>query len=368
MKRVVLSTTSLVVAGGMAAADVSVSGSAELGVSGAKGSDAKLHKDIDVNFGLSGSTDTGLSFGASIDLDEAAAENDTGASTYDAQGHVFISGAFGTLTLGDTDGAFDKALTEVGSGGAIADNHTGHPGYDGNSGLDGGEKLANNSGNILRYDYSLGGVTTSVSGEFGAANSSDSALGVGVAWSGDVGGIGMGIGLGFQNGRGMNMGADPAAATDDERHKASILGMSASADMGNGFSVVGNFSSKKHDIIIGTGASNAGASGSDDANMKITHTAIGIAYSVGDLTVAANAGTKKTMVTGDPAGTTADANGSRTETNSGVGVSVVYSLGSGVSFQVGVGSGNEKTDILAAGDNDTTNKVSSWSAGLAFSF
>ena len=166
MKRVVLTTTSLVVAGGMAAADVSVSGSAELGVAGAKGMDAIFHKDIDVNFSLSGATDSGLSFGASIDLDEAQ-----DADTFNKNGHVFVSGVFGTLTLGDTDGAFDKALTEVGSGGAIADNHTGHPGYEGNSGLDG---FTGNTGNILRYDYALGGVTASVSGNFDEMDSSHS--------------------------------------------------------------------------------------------------------------------------------------------------------------------------------------------------
>ncbi len=365
MKRVVLATTSLVVAGGMATADVSVTGSAELGVSGAKGADAKLHKDIDVNFGLSGATDTGLSFGASIDLDEAAAEDnatatmDKGQSTYDAQGHVFISGAFGTLTLGDTDGAFDKALTEVGSGGAIADNHTGHPGYDGNGGLDG---FTGNSGNILRYDYSLGGVTTSVSGEFGSSESSNSALGVGVAWSGDVGGIGMVIGLGFQSGK-MADDMGDADATNDTSDKASILGMSASADMGNGFSVVANFSSRKDEAINGAPAADA-----NDTMMKTAHTAAGLAYSVGDLTVAVNAGTKKAKISGADTATTVATYATRTETDTGVGLSVVYGLGSGVSFQVGVGSGNEKVDFLAAGGTDTNTKKSSWSAGLAFSF
>ncbi len=362
MKRVVLATTSLVVAGGMASADVSLSGSAELGVVGEKGMDAELHKEIDVNFGLSGATDTGLSFGASIDLDEAALEDKHGMSTFDAQGHVFISGVFGTLTLGDTDGAFDKALTEPDAGGALDGDHTSHPGYEGNSGLDGGEKFANNSGNILRYDYSLGGITASVSGEFGAANSGDSALGAGVAWSGDVGGIGMGVGLGFQSGRGMNMGAADGA-TDDERHKASIVGASASADMGNGFSIVVNFSSKKHDVTIG-----APGAGNNDTMMKITNSGIGVAYAVGDLTVAVNAGTRKTEVSGHDTATTEATHATRTETKSGAGLSMVYGLGSGVAFQVGVGSGKEKVDFLASGGTDTTVDKSNWSAGLAFSF
>ena len=157
MKRVFLTSTYLVAIGGMAAADVSVSGSAELGVKGSKSSDVQFHRDIQVAFGLSGATDTGLSFGATAKVHEAE------ASRFEKQS-VHLTGAFGTLTLGDTDGAFDAALEEVGAGGAIADDHTGHKGYNGNPGLDG----TVNAANVLRYDYSLGGITTSVSGEFDA--------------------------------------------------------------------------------------------------------------------------------------------------------------------------------------------------------
>ena len=304
MKRVILTTTSLVMAGGMAAAEVSISGFAEMGVSGSKGNDAKLHKDIDIGFDASGATDTGLSFGLSIDLDNTPG----GSDAYDAAGNVHLSGAFGTLTLGDTDGAFDKALSEVGSGGAIADDHTGHAGYDGNSGLDGS---TDNGGSILRYDYTLGTITTSVSGEFAADDSSNSALGVGVAWSGDVGGIGVGVGLGHQT----NSSAD-----------SSISGASVSVDMGNGISFVVN------------------TSGKDADGTRTTHTGVGVAYTAGDLTIAANGGQKKHK-------------GAMNQNDSGAGFSAVYSLGTGVDFQVGVGSGKE-------GDA----KSSSWSAGLAFSF
>ena len=288
----------------MAAAEVSISGFAEMGVAGSKGSDAKLHKDIDIGYDASGATDTGLSFGLSIDLDNAPG----GSDAYDAAGNVHISGAFGTLTLGDTDGAFDKALTEVGSATAIADDHTSHNGYDGNSGLDGS---TGNGGNILRYDYSLGAITSSVSGEFAADDSSDSVLGVGVAWSGDVGGIGIGVGLGHQ----IRSSAD-----------ASISGVSVSVDMGNGISFVVN------------------TSGKDADGTRTTHNAVGVAYTVGDLTIGVNGGQKKHK-------------GETNRNDSGAGFAAVYSLGSGVAFQVGAGSGKE-------GDA----KSSSWSAGLAFSF
>ncbi|MCY4137272.1 MAG: porin, partial [Rhodobacteraceae bacterium] len=220
MKRLVLATTSLVVAGGMAAADVAVTGSAELGVSGKSGEAVQLHRDIRVKFGLSGATDTGLSFGASADFHNAGKYRAGGS-----EGAVHVTGAFGTLTLGNTDGGFDKALSEVGSATAIADDHTSHPGYNGNSGLDG---FTGNGGGILRYDYSLGGVTASVSGEFNAGDSSNSAIGVGSAWSGDVGGVGMGVGIGFQSGSGKMediMGTPSEMLTPAEPAKAAVAQM-----------------------------------------------------------------------------------------------------------------------------------------------
>ena len=384
MKRLILATTSLVVAGGMAAAEVSVSGSAELGIAGEKGKDAKLHKDIDVNFSMSGETDSGLSFGASIDLDE------TGEG-YDDDGHVNVSGAFGTLTLGDTDGGFDAALSEVGSGASLADNHTTHPGYNGNSGLDGAEDLANNGGNILRYDYTFGGVTTSASAEMNADDNSASVYGLGVAWTGDVGGIGMGIGLGYQSGKSPTtsivalnadgkeleatadgdlamhdhdsdtatpdiikvIGDDATEETPrfmvDKDVKASIVGLSASADMGNGFSVVANISKKTHEVTVEGDYD----SGNSDIKQTVSHAGLGITYTTGDLTIGVNGGQSTTKEEDGNDDNAAKADVKHT----GAGVAVTYELGTGASLQLGVGNGKE---------GDT--KKSSWSAGLAFSF
>ena len=132
MKKVLLASTALVVTSGAAVAEVGLSGYAEMGIVGGGGAmETQFHHDIDVTFTLSGETDSGLSFGATIDLDEVG--DDTGCAGIGAQPSnttcveehsVFISGSFGTLTMGDTDGAFDWALTEVGSLTALADEHT----------------------------------------------------------------------------------------------------------------------------------------------------------------------------------------------------------------------------------------------------
>ena len=141
-----------------------------------------------------------------------------------------------------------------------------------------------------------------------------------------------------------------------------IFGGSVSADMGNGLSVTANFSSRTNSTDV-TVDGNAARS-ADDVTRKITHSAIGIAYSMGDLTVGINGGrstTKTTSVTADVAGDANTLNPIGLEDgeskNSGMGAAVVYNLGTGVAFQVGIGSGKE---------GDT--KSSSWSAGLAFSF
>ncbi|MGR3344931.1 MAG: porin, partial [Paracoccaceae bacterium] len=140
MKKALLNTTallatagmSLLVTAGIASADVSLSGFAEIGIIGGDPTETKFHSDLDVKFSLTGESDNGLSYGATIDLDELA----DGIDADGGPASVFISGAFGTLTLGDTDGALDWALKEAIIGGAIDDAHE-HAGYNSHSGLDG---------------------------------------------------------------------------------------------------------------------------------------------------------------------------------------------------------------------------------------
>jgi outer membrane protein OmpU len=106
----------LVAGASIAAAEVTLSGSARMGViSGyddgvaANGdeSDLTFTSRARVQFNLSGESDSGLSFGASFRADNAG-----GANTGDA-GSVFVSGAFGKLSMGDVDGAAQAATGHV---------------------------------------------------------------------------------------------------------------------------------------------------------------------------------------------------------------------------------------------------------------
>lgn len=135
MKNVLFATTALVGFAGVAFAQdagVSLSGSAEMGITyidiDGVGDEAVFHNDIDVTFTLSGATDNGLTFGATIDLDEAG-----DGDSVEFENSVFISGAFGTLSMGDIDGAYDQALSNIHAGGLSdeADQASGTAGFDG---------------------------------------------------------------------------------------------------------------------------------------------------------------------------------------------------------------------------------------------
>ena len=107
MKKLLIASTALVLSAGFASAQVTLGGSANMGVKydgGAPvGTDkASLHYEIDFDIKGSGTTDGGLTFGASVDVD-----NTNGTAAAGTDGEVFISGAFGTLTVGGVDDAND---------------------------------------------------------------------------------------------------------------------------------------------------------------------------------------------------------------------------------------------------------------------
>nr|WP_194308485.1 porin [Gemmobacter straminiformis] len=95
---------------GFAAAEVTISGSARMGITNAYDTTNDANKTqfssrARVNFAASGETDGGLSFGASFRADNAGDANSGTAGT------VSLSGAFGSISMGDNDSA---ALTTVG--------------------------------------------------------------------------------------------------------------------------------------------------------------------------------------------------------------------------------------------------------------
>ncbi|MEO1536846.1 MAG: porin [Pseudomonadota bacterium] len=106
MKKVLLASTALVLSAGYAAAEVSVSGEANAGLKYSDGAtdETQLHYELDFAISGSGSSDSGLEFGASFDLD---LDDSTESDSIDDP-EVFISGSFGTITVGGVDDASDN--------------------------------------------------------------------------------------------------------------------------------------------------------------------------------------------------------------------------------------------------------------------
>ncbi|MEM9477318.1 MAG: porin [Pseudomonadota bacterium] len=312
MKKVLLTSTALVASAGMAAADVSLSGSAELGVAYYDSTDdatdneeVQFHTDIDVTFTMSGETDGGLTFGASIDLDEGGnGEPFEDANTQGGE-TIFVSGNFGTINMGDTDGAFDRAMNEAIIGGALNDDHE-HGGYNGNAGLDG-----TYDGQIVRYDYSFSDFQFSVSAEIDDAGVGDPVFGLGFQYDLELAGVDLGLGLGYQS-------------VDDGTDDIDLVGFSVDASFGGGIEAILNYSTE------------------DDGAADTDHIGLAVGYSFDAVTVAANWGEF-------------DTDGATTD---GIGFVVNYDLGGGAEAQFGYGTTSE----------DGADDVDTWSLGLALSF
>jgi outer membrane protein OmpU len=318
MKKVLFATTALIATAGVAAAQgVTVSGYAEMGLAGGDSMETQFIQDIDVTFSLSGTTDNGLTFGAAIDIDEGGSGSDAVANDFEDGGvAVFISGNFGTVTMGDTDGALDWALTEagnIGNPGTLRDDETSHGGYLGSYG-DG-----SSDGQILRYDYSFGDFAFAISMEQdtvgGAGNGvvdagdTNGNMALGLRYSTSAGGVDLSLGLGYQS-------TDFGTANDQ-----TIIGASVVASFAGGFSAGIQYSDWS-DV--------GGAAGVDNS-----HLGIGIGYSMDAISLHANYGEYDSGA-------------------SGFGLAAAYDLGGGAGLHLGYGS----TD----GGADT------WSFGLAMSF
>ncbi|MBV6637551.1 MAG: porin [Mameliella sp.] len=319
MKKILFATTALVATAGVAAAEVSLTGFAEMGVvDGDHLSTAQFHTDIDVTFNLSGEADNGLTFGATIDLDE-----ELGFSAFNGGPEaVWIAYGGARLTMGDTDGAFDWALTEVGIGGALADDHTTHAGFNFNSGLDG-----TFDGQIARFDYSFDSFAVAISAEIDDSGTFDPVWGIGFRYTGELAGLDLGVGLGYQT---VDLGAD-----------VDVVGLSVDTTFDNGLQAIVNYSQW------------------DIGGTDVDHWGLGLGYTMNALTLSANYGEYSFP------GSAKD---------SGFGLAANYDLGGGLVVQFGYGSsdidvgpsvfgiGGGNFAGMPAGDYDQ------YSLGLAMSF
>ena len=113
MKRILLTTTSLVLAAGVAQADVSFSGKGEVGVSKESGDEMTVHTGYDLNVAVSGSSDNGVTYAIGFDFGGGKLTDynddynlDTQTNAEDANPAVTIGYAGATFVF-DKDGVDD---------------------------------------------------------------------------------------------------------------------------------------------------------------------------------------------------------------------------------------------------------------------
>ena len=235
----------------------------------------ELHTDIDVHFTMSGQTDTGLTFGASIDLDESDGSGSGSNTPPDAEGasaafdnraqggeEIFISGAFGTLTMGDTDGALDWALQEIGIGGTLGDAHTAHAGYNGNGFADGA-----GGGQIARYDHSFGDFAVALSASISDDASDEDVLAAGAKYNVSLPAMELGLGVGY-----------------------SQLGHDGEEDSAIGVSLDANFTNGIRAILNWVDMGDVNQLPTDPDPVGENYVGVGLGYTVDDWTFAVNWG------------------------------------------------------------------------------
>lgn len=239
MKKVLLATSILAATAGFAAAEVSVSGSARMGVVDGFGEDdTGFTSRARVSFSMSGETDGGLSFGASLRADNAGAANSGDA------GEVFLSGAFGKLTMGDIDGAAQQVT-----------GHVDGVGLTGLGDVNEGTFLAAGDGATdptFAYEYSTGSFTAVISATQPNSlvddpatllvdeglNDPDPALALGLKYASDA----YSIGLGFEDAGDVDHVVLGGSATFGAVTVKALFGQASGATDGDQFALSAAYS------------------------------------------------------------------------------------------------------------------------------
>lgn len=151
MKKILLATTMLAGFAGAASAEMALSGSAVMGVGG-NGNDTYSLMETYVTFTGTGTTDGGLEFGLSSTIGSYYTNDDF----YNDGTSVYISGAFGKLSMGSVSEADDVAgLPDIGGIGGL--------GVDNVAEIYNGDSIG--GAHNVNYTYTAGAFTVSASAD-----------------------------------------------------------------------------------------------------------------------------------------------------------------------------------------------------------
>jgi outer membrane protein OmpU len=163
-----------------------------------------------VEFGatMTGETDGGISLGATIQADKASrGEGDDAGQT---EGEIFVSGVWGTLTFGDTNGADEARVGDVPGNYSLTGlgdiNETRFVSNGGSFGEDDGEHFAENpiARPTVRYDVEFENFGFSLS-----TNRDLTDIGVGAGYAGEFAGGSWSFGAGYYTFDSFVVVADP---------------------------------------------------------------------------------------------------------------------------------------------------------------
>lgn len=302
---------------------------AEMGIYDNGNEDTQFFTDLDITFTMTGEADNGLTFGATIDLDEATDQPDFENPSVQGGENMFITYGGATLTMGDTDGALDARVPELAlAGGSLADDETVHLGFNHSDGLgdffnDPSDGLGLSldglgDGQVARFDYAYSDFTFSLSAEQLAngaevSGTGETIWGLGVSWVGQVSMVDLAVGLGYQT-------------LEDY---ADVTTIAATGGFANGFSTGLTYTSADF----------------DDQDDNVEHVGVGFGYEMNAFAIGLNWGQY-------------DFDG---DTISGWGLAGTYDMGGGLEARMGYG----KSEIDAFGIDDD---YDTWSLGLRMNF
>ena len=357
----------LITAGSYAAADVSVSGSARMGVVSSD-SVTTFSNRVRIKFSGSGTTDGGLAFGGSFSAhDSASASSGTAGST-------FISGAFGKISMGDVDSGDNVGqLASVGYTGLGTGNEVAYSAdAGGDNGIPGDFKDA--GGARVLYTYSAGPVTLNAS----SAQLTDggaTSYGVGAIYA--AGNLTVGAGYGTVEGGTLGVKFYNSASSETDNAKkfeaktiadASVTDATISATY-----VMGDTTLKGIYQLKTLEASSAAVGTAQDAldvSASVTSMGVSVGHKIGAISLAAYGISSE--LDGDTLGT-------ETATVSRYGIGATYDLGGGATISGGWASvdqatatANTSTTGLTGGEVQTStvtsDTINKFDVGVNFSF
>ena len=209
MKKLLLATTVLVGTAGFASAEVTLSGNGRMGITYAETAavgdkETSFNSRVRATISMSSSTDSGLEFGGSFGVHDAV------AAAAGTEGTVFISGAFGKLSMGGNDSAAQNAVGQLAGVGYTGNGDHNEIGY-----------LTSGDRESALYSYSASGFTGYLS--VGQPDNAADTYSLGAAYSTDT----FSVAVGYEDSDSAGTAAD--ATQTSVSASATFSGVTAKA-------------------------------------------------------------------------------------------------------------------------------------------